>query len=370
LYASPSVERLLEYTQSDLIGKSVDQIAHPSDVVAVARELKDSSIMSGPLMQTKHVNILFRVKRKVSGGYVWLESSGRVLPERGKGRKVIIMSGRIHPQMTPTISWGDIELTGGVMGKDFWCRVSLHAGLFITVSTAVSDILGWQSENLVGKRFLDLVDVDSRAVVQEAMNATAYLPGADSHGSSQRELRRVSCYMSGNGGNNVAVIVCFYPVDPLSPSSVSYSPGENLREAEPSFVLCQVRHNAADAPANPAGVATFQNIDRDVFGMGSSLPPLSARSGDVAFHSAANLASLAQHQQLQQMGQRQPITHPLSSSVFEELNSNRNTSWQFELEQTRIMNRKLRMELDSLNAASHNVSGVEEPSAVGSTSET
>ena len=57
LYLSPSSNRVLEYDPSELVGSALSSICHPSDIVPVTRELKETGISTS-------VNIVFRIRRK------------------------------------------------------------------------------------------------------------------------------------------------------------------------------------------------------------------------------------------------------------------------------------------------------------------
>jgi PAS domain S-box-containing protein len=72
LYVSPSAKRLLEYEPNELVGKTLSSFCHPSDIVAVLRELKESGSGMHP-----HVNLVFRIRRKHSG-YMWIEAQGKL----------------------------------------------------------------------------------------------------------------------------------------------------------------------------------------------------------------------------------------------------------------------------------------------------
>lgn len=73
---------MLEYEASDLVGKTLQSFCHPSDIVPVMRELKESGSNSQPI-----INLLYRLKRKKSG-YVWIEAQGKLYLEQSKSRKV------------------------------------------------------------------------------------------------------------------------------------------------------------------------------------------------------------------------------------------------------------------------------------------
>lgn len=86
LYCSPSAARILEYDPSyvppfyvapltllsELVGKTLPSLCHPSDVIPVMRELKDSGNVAHPV-----VSLLYRIRRKHSG-YIWIEASGKL----------------------------------------------------------------------------------------------------------------------------------------------------------------------------------------------------------------------------------------------------------------------------------------------------
>jgi PAS domain S-box-containing protein len=75
LYCSPSSAQILEYSPSELVGKTLSALCHPSDVVPVLRELKESGSVSH-----SHVSLLYRIRRKHSG-YIWIEATGKLHSE-------------------------------------------------------------------------------------------------------------------------------------------------------------------------------------------------------------------------------------------------------------------------------------------------
>ncbi|KIY66617.1 hypothetical protein CYLTODRAFT_354709, partial [Cylindrobasidium torrendii FP15055 ss-10] len=91
LYVAPAIAHVLGYTPNDLVNKSLGDIAHPADVVPLMRELKDSS---GPGERPRSVDLPFRAKTR-DGKWVWLECRGRLHVEPGKGRKAIVLTGRV-----------------------------------------------------------------------------------------------------------------------------------------------------------------------------------------------------------------------------------------------------------------------------------
>ncbi|KKY34894.1 putative white collar 1 protein [Diaporthe ampelina] len=114
MYLSPSCKRVLEYDTKELIGNQLSSICHPSDIVPVTRELKDTAVGN-------HVNIVFRIRRKESG-YTWFESHGSLFVEQGKGKKCIILVGRKRPVFA--LSRSNIENNGGIGDGELWSKLS------------------------------------------------------------------------------------------------------------------------------------------------------------------------------------------------------------------------------------------------------
>ncbi|UZP45413.1 hypothetical protein NXS19_013225 [Fusarium pseudograminearum] len=151
LYLSPSCKRVLEYEAADLVGNSLSTVCHPSDIVPVTRELKDTTT-GNP------VNIVFRIRRKHSG-YTWFESHGSLFVEQGKGRKCIILVGRKRPVFA--LSRRNLEANGGIGDSELWTKLST-SGLFLYVSSNIRSLLDLQPDSLVGTSIQDLMRKESR----------------------------------------------------------------------------------------------------------------------------------------------------------------------------------------------------------------
>ena len=165
LYVGPSVKRVLGYAAEDLMGKMISDYCHPADLVPLMRELKESSTSpstdGGPPPVPKKVDLLYRIKSK-HGVFVWVESRGRLHVESGKGRKAIILSGRVRPM--PKLTWGSVSQTGGLAvaalasgsSREFWGTVNPD-GTFLFVGESVRELLGWSVAEVVGQRLEDFV---------------------------------------------------------------------------------------------------------------------------------------------------------------------------------------------------------------------
>lgn len=341
LYVAPSVRRVLGYAPEDLLGKSVADICHPADLVPLMRELKESSAAAPPggdAAQTgvvtgvqsiqaalnggpsaggapRTVDLLFRARAK-DGSYAWLDCRGRLHVEPGKGRKAIIMSGRQRGM--PRLRWGTVGRAGGLVPathidpapqpesphgdegaaaataaprteeREFWAELS-PSGTVLFVGGGVRDVLGWGVGELIGRTIADLLDApDERARLEQALARSS---GA-SHAAAEAE--GVPCEMRGKDARRVPVHVVLYRSEPDAGAGPSMSSLGAERRA-PAPVVAQVKVLAGDGAAGA-------------------------------------------------------LVHEHGTHVFEELETERGTSWQYELQQLKYANRRLADEVDALEA--------------------
>ncbi|KAA1472360.1 hypothetical protein DENSPDRAFT_175916 [Dentipellis sp. KUC8613] len=117
LYVAPSICRILGYNHEELAGKSVIDYCHTSDVVPLMRELKESSTVPAGFQEGHNHNstglvglpksVNLLFRVRTKGAYTWLECRGRLHVEPGKGRKAIILSAR--PRSMPNLYWNTIS---------------------------------------------------------------------------------------------------------------------------------------------------------------------------------------------------------------------------------------------------------------------
>ncbi|KZV74023.1 hypothetical protein PENSPDRAFT_662718 [Peniophora sp. CONT] len=192
LYASPALARMLGHDAQDLINKNLTDFCHPSDVVPLTRDLKESSAPSAPADTQaaasahaeagvplpraplqgapKPVNLLFRARTGADGvgaapEYMWLECRGRLHIEPGKGRKAIILSAR--PRMMPRLSLPSnaVSLSGA---SEAWSLVSA-SGSLLTVGPRAREVLGAATPELVGRALVEIAADGSGAEVAAAL---------------------------------------------------------------------------------------------------------------------------------------------------------------------------------------------------------
>ena len=320
LYVAPAVRRVLGYEPEDLAGRLVTDFCHAADVVPLMRELKDSSTTALTLSDAgasnglpKVVDLLFRMRAK-SGAYLWIDCRGRLHVEPGKGRKAIILSGRVRAM--PALKWGLVARAGGLrpaappvnataspttdakgastgtaiadaVEQEFWALLS-STGCFLSASVGVRDVLGWSAGEIIGRALGDLVSDPSARVIVEETLALAFSDAA-------METRNMSSYMKHRDGRLVPLSVVFY--HPPSPKDGLAHATYAQAGAQRRPLVCQIKTYAdpTSIPLAPAAMA-----------------------------------------------------HGSQGEVFEELDVLRQSSWQYELQALGIANEALRREIKDL----------------------
>ncbi|KAG5337041.1 hypothetical protein C0989_011045 [Termitomyces sp. Mn162] len=324
LYVAPAVSHVLGHSPSTLVGRSISDLAHPEDVVPLERQLKERSFLINDISPSspssnngseghhhhdhqKHarlIDVLFRA-RTAGGSYVWVEARGRLHVEPGKGnrRKAIILSARARRM--PRVRWGDLlpplpissKDDAGLTPREFWAQLSglgAAAGAFVSVGNGVEGVLGYRAGDVMGRRISALVVEEDREMVDGVLRQIE---------GREREVRVVvfARVMMGTcvreEGEVVRVRLAFYPTQ-----------REECEDVE------EIRVLGIAPPIVLLHVARGEGID--------------------------DLSGAGEQQYLQ-------LHHP-EENVFAELEVWRRTSWQYELQQMRLRNKKLREEVRAL----------------------
>ncbi|KAL8952022.1 MAG: hypothetical protein Q9222_002041 [Ikaeria aurantiellina] len=317
LYLSPSSRKVLEYDPSELVGTALSSVCHPSDIVPVTRELKDTSAGSG-------VNVVFRIRRK-HNGYTWFESHGSLHLEQGKGRKCIIMVGRERPVYA--LARSDLDSVGGIGESELWTKMST-SGMFLFVSSNVRSLLDRQPEDLVGTSAQALMRKDSKLEFGKMLELAR--TGVQTTFKHDVQNKR---------GQTLQARTTIYP-------------GDASKGQKPTFFVAQTRllkltrHSSRAAPtASPqaeqksaSSATSSSSHSASARTPQSSLPTLPVNQEGVTTSAGGNgLPIGTQHEALAS-----------EENVFDELKTTRSTSWQFELRQMEKRNRLLAEELQGL----------------------
>lgn len=305
---SPSVTRVLEYTPEELINKHISDICHPSDIVPVMRELKDATHTPTDGRQAQQIHLLFRVRRKRSG-YIWLESSGRLNIDTNKGRKAMILTGR--ERTVPAFCWKALDDHGGLGDVEVWAKLSLE-GLMLWLTGNIAEVFGAKADELIGKTFYSV------------------LPGAEGLPPAQ-------------DGNNSASAV-----EKALQLSAEGLPKRGATSVRHSIVGKDGRSRDVQSTFFATGPSTAGPITPPRESPGASDDEM--RSNATAIIDAPPFQILLQIKTLPSGMQKakQVLMNPLFENVFEEMDTTRGTSWQYEVHQLKMANRKLKDEIQSV----------------------
>jgi PAS domain S-box-containing protein len=331
LYLSPSCRQVLEYDSSELVGTALSSVCHPSDIVPVTRELKDTSTGAT-------VNVVFRIRRKNSG-YTWFESHGSLCVEQGKGRKCIIMVGRERPVYA--LNRTDMTKSGGFGENELWTKIST-SGMFLFVSSHVRPLLDRQPDELIGTSIQALMRADSKVEFGRALE--------------KARTGKIVTYRHEILNKRGLVLQ----------AQTSLYPGDASEGQKPTFLVAQTRFikSSSRAVAPTSGANTPHFLAKSIIpankpDMPTEVTPTSHPSGTSKsdpHHEPMSPGSSTYGPVTQAGGGGLPIGSQdvaLASedNIFDELKTTRCTSWQYELRQMEKSNRLLAEELATLLSA-------------------
>ncbi|KAK5267591.1 hypothetical protein LTR99_010578 [Exophiala xenobiotica] len=323
LYLSPASRRVLEYDTGELVGTALSSVCHPSDIVPVTRELKDSS-------NGNPVNVVYRIRRKHSG-YTWFEAHGALHTEQGKGKKCIILVGRERPVYA--LDKNDLSSEGATGESELWSKIST-SGMFLHVSSTSRVMLDRLPEDLVGTSMQSLMRPDSRKDFARTLEKARTGEKVSLRHDLQNRRGQV-----------------------LYAQTTIYS-GDAKPGFKPTFLLAQTRLLKMTRAALLTQKSTSQSPRTDQASMGSATPITNVSGPSGTLRRESSSLSSDSHNVGDGMlthagGHGLPLGNQDESlasedNVFDELKTTRSSSWQFELRQMERQNRLLSEELQGL----------------------
>ncbi|KAH0402584.1 hypothetical protein KCU89_g2997, partial [Aureobasidium melanogenum] len=318
-WISPSATRVLEYEPGEIIGTALSSICHPSDIVPVTRDLKDTSTGAS-------VNVVFRIRRKNSG-YMWFEGHGSLHTEQGKGRKSIIMVGRERPVYA--LSRNELTGSNGVGENELWTKMST-SGMFLFVSSNVRQLLDRQPDELVGVSIQSLMRADSKAEFGRVLE----------HARTGKKAS-VRHEMINRRGHVLQAFTTLYP-------------GDATEGHKPTFIVAQTRlikHQRGNSSSRPA--LSQRGSESVLSGRYTPMTPMLVGDNtpqSLMLQSTDGAAPTYSGQNGLQLG-RQDGALASEDNLFDELKTTKSSSWQYEIRQLEKKNRMLAEEVQSLLAA-------------------
>ncbi|EME40353.1 hypothetical protein DOTSEDRAFT_74976 [Dothistroma septosporum NZE10] len=335
-WISPSALRVLEYEPSEIIGTALSSVCHPSDIVPVTRELKDTSTGAS-------VNVVFRIRRKNSG-YMWFEGHGSLHTEQGKGRKSIIMVGRERPVYT--LGKSEISNGGGIGENELWTKMST-SGMFLFVSSNVRQLLDRQPDELVGVSIQTLMRAESKHEFGRILE----------HARTGKKAS-VKHEMINRRGQVLSAFTTLYP-------------GDAIEGQKPTFIVAQtqlIKFSRGGTTQRPSIYPKHERTSSDSIHSSIAAPNensfgvpalVSQSSGGTTPNSAVvgktynttdgSAATYAGQNGLLIGHQDQSLAS--EDNLFDELKTTKSSSWQYEIRQLEKRNRILAEEVQSLIAA-------------------
>ncbi|BFZ59281.1 hypothetical protein YB2330_000287 [Saitoella coloradoensis] len=311
LYASPSCKSVLKYEPEDMVGKSMSDFVHSSDLAPVMRELRESAANA--------IDVIYRV-RQGDGNYIWFECHGKVLTEREKGRKYLVMAGR--ERRVYQVSWRYAAHADG-----FWSKLSF-AGLYLFVTKTVVETLDLKGEEMVGTTFYRHVPESSAPAIRRALEEVR-----------DRKSATIQHTMQHRKGHYVDVRTTFLP------GNDSVSEGEG--NGTPEYVIAQTRKFDSNSPAQSEDKTSPLGMTPSPLGVGGGgivgvIKPVSSPLRTSTAGTPMTIGSTPMRPP-SYFGLHRPGA---DENVFSELATTRTSNWQYELHQLRVTNRRLKEELE------------------------
>jgi PAS domain S-box-containing protein len=326
LYLSPSCRNILEYDPAELVGTALSSVCHPSDIVPVTRELKDTAAGLA-------VSVVYRIRRKKSG-YTWFESHGTLCIEQGKGRKFIILVGRERPVYA--LSRHDIDGAGGIGESEMWTKLST-SGMFLFVSSHVRTLLDRSPEELVGTSFQALMRANSKVdfgrSLEKARMGKRVTYKHEVLNKRGLGLQAQTTLYPGDASEGSKPTFLVAQTRLLKASTRAVAPALGSHSLSRSVNLTGRDHQSDDSPNDhPTILGSQLNLEDE-----STLRSSASFAGPMTQAGGPGLSIGTQDMALAS-----------DENIFDELKTTRCTSWQFELRQMEKSNRLLAEELASL----------------------
>ena len=153
LYASPACQRLLGYTEDELLGRNAYEFFHPDDL-SLIRESHNTVISTDEIPR-----ITFRIRRK-NGSYLWFETtSSRVSPGTHSKAEIISVSRDITAKHYVQEKLQNSERRYRTLIEQASDAIFLHDSnrSFVEVNQAACDMLGYSRDELLSMHSEDFL---------------------------------------------------------------------------------------------------------------------------------------------------------------------------------------------------------------------
>ena len=326
LYLSPASRKVLEYDASELVGTALSSVCHPSDIVPVTRELKDTS--SGA-----SVNVVFRIRRKHSG-YTWFESHGCLHTEQGKGRKCIILVGRQRPVYA--IDRRDMASDGGIAENELWTKMST-SGMFLYVSSNARTLLDRTPDDLVGTSIQALMRPESKKDFSSMLEV-----------ARTGEKVTMKHDIQSRRGQVLQAQSTIYPGDAEKGQKPTFLVAQTRFVSKPRSLLLSQKPSQIGSPRTDVASVGSATPSTNITGLSNQQTSEASTAGKTETSLPHENGFVTQAGSSGLVIGNQDEALASEDNIFDELKTTRSTSWQFELRQMEKQNRLLCEELQGL----------------------
>jgi PAS domain S-box-containing protein len=173
-YVSPSAERLLGYTPSEMLGAVPDERVHPDDVPMVMKTLQAAGEAPGTI---HHVD--FRMRHR-NGAWRRFESLARTLRSDSAEAGIVCNARDVTEQRAAeeALQRSEEHFRRLIENGSDLLMISAPDGALTYVSPSAERLLGWQPSELLGKSPDEVVHPDDLPVLWDGMQRILGAPGS------------------------------------------------------------------------------------------------------------------------------------------------------------------------------------------------
>lgn len=160
-YISPSCRHILHREPQDLVGARWKEHIHPDDLQEVRRVLDRRE-------PGRAWNLTFRMQR-LDGTYVWLEHTARDVSGDKGGPSMVAVARDVTHQKEAEAALRASEERYRLLADNIIDLVTLsdESGRIVYASPSAGRVLGYEPEEIVGKRLEELAEPDHRDAIRE-----------------------------------------------------------------------------------------------------------------------------------------------------------------------------------------------------------
>lgn len=159
VYASPSCQRILGYTQDEIQGRPTFDFIHPDDFAAIG-------VARRRILRSHFLRITYRL-RHAEGHYIWVEAHARMIETPDSSRSILVIARDVTARKNMEDQLHLFKRVVAAANYGIMLTDSQASGFpIIYVNDAFTQITGYTSEEVVGQnsRFLQGATADTEAL--------------------------------------------------------------------------------------------------------------------------------------------------------------------------------------------------------------